>query len=291
MEPLLLMAWGPYGPYLCTVLSSRATHGAIACRRERSYSLWCVEDGAVVHEEDGKTRVVPAPCAVFTPPACRKRFTITDHSRWRALIFDPLYMRYKPGRRRASPKMTPMHVQVRPRVQRSAREIWGVDLPPIVPSELTPAALSTAQFCQSLWSRDCLGYARANQRLGQWLLSFVAWVSHRQSIEEHDWLARAEHAAQERLDTGRLTVVEMARVAGVSRQFLHRAFRRMRGRAPSEYLRDLWLERAKELLEQTDLSASRVALECGFRFANNFFREFKRLTGLTPLAWRRAHRR
>jgi transcriptional regulator GlxA family with amidase domain len=164
-------------------------------------------------------------------------------------------------------------------------------LPVLAPGELVASALSMAHFCQALWWRDSLGYARSNHRLGQWLLSFVAWVNARQTLEEHDWLARAEHAARERFSAGRLTVAGMARVAGVSRQLLHRSFRRLRGQSPSEFLQSLWLERAKMLLEQTDQPARQVAIACGFRFAGNFSREFRAHTGLTPLSWRRAHRR
>jgi AraC-like DNA-binding protein len=290
MIRLPLMSWGPYGPYLATVLSSRANAGRTECRRQWAYSLWCVEDGAMVHEMGGDHRVIRAPCAIFVAPRSKESFVITEHSSWRALVFNAVYQRLKAFRGSDGARMV-ARIHAVPKLQPPAEEIWGLDLPAIVPKELVASALSMAHFCQSLWWRDDLGYARANHRLGQWLLAFVAWISSRQSLEEHDWLARAEHAARERLNAGRVTVAGLARISGVSRQLLHRSFVRLRGRSPSQFLQELWLERAKALLEQTDQQARGIGLSCGFRFSANFCRQFRKHTGFTPLAWRRAHRR
>ncbi len=57
-------------------------------------------------------------------------------------------------------------------------------------------------------------------------------------------------------------------------------------------LRDaLRLERACRLLETTYAKVAHIATECGCPSPHYFHRFFRQKTGLTPAAWRRAHRR
>ncbi len=48
----------------------------------------------------------------------------------------------------------------------------------------------------------------------------------------------------------------------------------------ASYIKKLRLEKAKELLTQTDLTVSQVAMEAGFSDYNYFCRIFKKETGL-----------
>ncbi|HEV8244272.1 MAG TPA: helix-turn-helix domain-containing protein, partial [Polyangiaceae bacterium] len=52
------------------------------------------------------------------------------------------------------------------------------------------------------------------------------------------------------------------------------------------YLRKLRIERAKQMLASTTLSAGRVGQLCGFRSRSLFHEGFKRSVGLTPHAYR-----
>jgi AraC-like DNA-binding protein len=46
---------------------------------------------------------------------------------------------------------------------------------------------------------------------------------------------------------------------------------------------------AARLLEETRLNASEIAQRCGFVDASSFGAQFRKRTGLPPLAYRRAH--
>jgi AraC family transcriptional regulator len=87
-----------------------------------------------------------------------------------------------------------------------------------------------------------------------------------------------------------ITLVELSRVAGLSRRHFLRAFRESVGDTPLGYIRTLRIEEAKRRLSQGSQSIAEVALDCGFSHAQHFATTFKRATGLTPSAFRRVSR-
>jgi AraC family transcriptional regulator len=84
-----------------------------------------------------------------------------------------------------------------------------------------------------------------------------------------------------------ITLVELSRVAGLSRRHFLRAFRESVGDTPLGYVRALRIEAAKRSLSQGSQSITEVALDCGFSHAQHFTTTFRRATGLTPSAFRR----
>ena len=58
------------------------------------------------------------------------------------------------------------------------------------------------------------------------------------------------------------------------------------GIAPHRHLVKRRLERARELLERTDLSILQVAVEVGYCSQSHFTTVFRRATGLTPRRYR-----
>ena len=58
----------------------------------------------------------------------------------------------------------------------------------------------------------------------------------------------------------------------------------------NEYLADIRLEKAKQLLQETDLSAERISDEIGYSNPKYFFKIFKKMTNLTPVEYRNQHR-
>ena len=84
-----------------------------------------------------------------------------------------------------------------------------------------------------------------------------------------------------------ITLVELSRVAGLSRRHFLRAFRESVGDTPLGYVRALRIEEAKRRLSQGSQSINEVALDCGFSHAQHFATAFRRATGLTPSGFRR----
>jgi two-component system response regulator YesN len=78
----------------------------------------------------------------------------------------------------------------------------------------------------------------------------------------------------------------VARLAGFAPDYFARLFKKREGMTFEAYLRTLRVERAKELLANTDLALKRVAQLAGLGTRYHFSRAFKRATGVTPLQWR-----
>ena len=87
-----------------------------------------------------------------------------------------------------------------------------------------------------------------------------------------------------------LSLGQLADVAGLGTAQFARAFRIATGEPPHRYLTRLRIERARELLEQTEQRVVEVGLNCGFEQPSHFATAFRKVTGLSPRAWR-AHRR
>ena len=82
-----------------------------------------------------------------------------------------------------------------------------------------------------------------------------------------------------------ITLEDMARTAGYSVFYFSRLFHRLTGRKPTEYLRQLRLQKALELLDG-GLSVSETAMRCGFNSPNYFCKNFREEYGRAPSAYR-----
>jgi AraC family transcriptional regulator len=98
---------------------------------------------------------------------------------------------------------------------------------------------------------------------------------------------RAIAYMDERLDQS-FPVAAVADACGLSVNHFSRAFRRSMGKPPHRWLLDRRIERARELLRDTEISLADIALACGFAEQSHFTRVFTRTVGIPPGAWRRA---
>lgn len=85
-----------------------------------------------------------------------------------------------------------------------------------------------------------------------------------------------------------LTVVDLARAAGLSRAHFSQEFRRAFGESPHAYLLTRRLERAAALLRTTDRSVADVCMSVGLRSVGSFTTSFTRTYGMSPTAYRAA---
>jgi AraC family transcriptional regulator len=89
----------------------------------------------------------------------------------------------------------------------------------------------------------------------------------------------------------RITLDDMAAVAGYSRFHFGRAFKQTTGMPPYAYVHQERLACARDLLEQTSLPIAQIARQCGFGSHAYFSVRFRDATGLTPAEYRRARER
>jgi two-component system, response regulator YesN len=75
----------------------------------------------------------------------------------------------------------------------------------------------------------------------------------------------------------------------ISDRKLRNIYKRVTGKTINDYLTAVRLEKAKELLCNTDDPIKKIASSVGYR-TRNLEIKFKNLTGMTPLDWRNKNR-
>ena len=81
-------------------------------------------------------------------------------------------------------------------------------------------------------------------------------------------------------------VGDMAQAAAVSRSGLQRKLKQAMGITPLDLMREARINRACQLLTQTDKNISDIAYACGFTDPKYFSRSFRQSTGLSPTEYR-----
>lgn len=86
--------------------------------------------------------------------------------------------------------------------------------------------------------------------------------------------------------SGVLTLSKIAQSAAISENECLRCFRSMIGSTPIQYIKQVRIQKAAELLTSTDRKISDIAAECGFQEMSYFAKTFRTLKGSTPSAYR-----
>jgi AraC-like DNA-binding protein len=94
-------------------------------------------------------------------------------------------------------------------------------------------------------------------------------------------LLRQSRAFMDQYHSRHIALRKIAGAAFLSRFHYVRTFRRVYGVTPRQYLRDLRISKAKELLKR-GLAVTDVCLEVGYESLPTFSRVFKQATGHSP---------
>jgi AraC-like DNA-binding protein len=102
-------------------------------------------------------------------------------------------------------------------------------------------------------------------------------------------LRRIKASIDEGLESG-VDIGDLAKSLGYSLSHFYRLFRKSFGMPPHRYLIHRRISLAQELLTQTDLDLAGIALKAGFADQSHLCRNFHRLVGLPPGAFRMRQR-
>lgn len=108
--------------------------------------------------------------------------------------------------------------------------------------------------------------------------------------QTHDSARDAAHHARRLLDRSYatpITIRQLSSEVAVSPYYLIRLFRRVYKQTPHQYLMQVRVSRAKELLRNSDLSITDICAEVGFESLGSFSALFRRMAGISPSAYRR----
>jgi AraC-like DNA-binding protein len=186
----------------------------------------------------------------------------------------------------------------------------GCDLRPFNPLIATlPRLLHLPASGGSSWSEQFATFAAAEsaakrpgseavlERLAE--MMFVDAIRrHVDQLPEHTtgWLAglgdrfvgRALALMHER-PSAPWTIDDLSSQVGLSRSALHERFVSLVGQPPVQYLTNWRMQLASRKLLEGRSSVAAIAVDVGYDSEAAFARAFKRLVGMPPAAWRRAH--
>jgi PAS domain S-box-containing protein len=84
-----------------------------------------------------------------------------------------------------------------------------------------------------------------------------------------------------------LSVVDLARMNGLSASQFRRGFREVFGTSPQAFITNVRIQAACRALATTDASIARIAAECGFCDQSYFTKRFRTAVGTSPVRYRR----
>lgn len=87
----------------------------------------------------------------------------------------------------------------------------------------------------------------------------------------------------------RLTIDDICAKIAYSKAYLFRIFKAQTGKTVMHYYTELKIKQAKQLLRENELSVREISEHLAFTSPDYFIKSFKRITGLTPLAYKKRH--
>lgn len=86
-----------------------------------------------------------------------------------------------------------------------------------------------------------------------------------------------------------ITLEQMARIAFMSPTYFSKKFKRVTGFGFKEYLNNIRIKMATNLLMETQYSITEIASYCGYHDSNYFGDVFKKIVGVSPNRYRKDH--
>lgn len=143
------------------------------------------------------------------------------------------------------------------------------------------SALKKACFAQPLITGD---YIQSASHILQAVASFLC-LERMVSLKQQELPARIDEYILAHY-TEELSAQSLCRTFGIGKTQLYEIASQNYGTGIAEHIRQLRIDKAKQLLKETRLPLAEVAARCGFQDYNYFITVFKRLTGLSPIRYR-----
>jgi AraC-like DNA-binding protein len=115
----------------------------------------------------------------------------------------------------------------------------------------------------------------------------AAKVSISPELNEPDGIKKSRDYIQKHIDE-KITLDQAASVANMSASHFCRVFKKATDMNFSEYVARHRVEKAKEMLVESNYTMAHIAYDCGFNSVTDFNRTFKKITGITPTDFRRS---
>lgn len=157
----------------------------------------------------------------------------------------------------------------------------GIYCRPVCP--VRPARAANVRFFPSAAAAESAGFRPCLRCRPETAPFSPAWKGSRATVERAVRLIAQERA----LDRDGASVERLAARLGIGARQLERLFARHLGATPLQVARTARLQRAKRLLDTTDLSMTEIALRAGFGSVRRFNAVFAAIYRVPPSAIRR----
>jgi AraC-like DNA-binding protein len=108
-----------------------------------------------------------------------------------------------------------------------------------------------------------------------------------EEIEGNNILSPAIKYLEENYASCELNNSALAELCHISEVYFRKIFAQQMGITPKQYILDIRIGRAKQLLGSLNISVSQIAEQCGFSSVYHFCRAFRKMTGFTPTEYRK----
>ncbi|WP_372950342.1 helix-turn-helix domain-containing protein [Mariniphaga sp.] len=98
----------------------------------------------------------------------------------------------------------------------------------------------------------------------------------------NDFISRLREIVKANFHNEQFGVNELAQISGLSRSHIHRRLKTFSNKSVSQFIREVRLEKAKELLEEGNLTGSEIAYKVGFGSPSYFIKSFHDYFGYPP---------
>lgn len=135
------------------------------------------------------------------------------------------------------------------------------------------------QLPQYTASITCSELIRSYMKFAAWICDSISQnkKSHNQDLKEKILMI-----IEQKYSDSELTTHSVSKEVGISETYLGKFLKEQTGKSFSSYLMHVRVNKAKDYLETTNYSNSKIAFLTGFYSDNTFYRNFQKITGMSP---------
>ena len=127
-----------------------------------------------------------------------------------------------------------------------------------------------------------------------WLTNFLNWIleyaASRLDVRENDMIVMAKRYIADQYENSDLTLKDVADHVGLNEKYFSGRFTKEAGETMSEYLTEVRIQKAKELLRTTNFKIYEIAEMVGYQSTEHFNRMFKKKMQMSPSAFRKENK-
>lgn len=161
-------------------------------------------------------------------------------------------------------------------------------------------ARALREIQQNVWAvvQEDVDYYRKLKRLLDsrsleiWMNNYLRWIldyqSHAVDSRQADMMIRAKRFIMDNYSNPELTLGSVAGYVGLSDKYFSTRFTKETGNTFSNFLTDLRIRKAKELMDKTDLKMYEISRQVGYNNVEHFTRVFKKVCQISPSAYKKS---